>query len=137
VEPLVLWFGFAAVALGVAALAVLVSRVRSLGRRLGTFECALRHGDGSGWASGIASFGRDTLDWYRVISFTPRPELSWRRSRIQVLDRVSRIAGGRRTSVIELRCCDDGEEFRLAMSEQAFSGFTSWLEAAPPSAYRR
>jgi hypothetical protein len=48
-----------------------------------------------------------------------------------------RLTAGRRTSVVELSCRVDDDEFLLALSEQAFSGLTSWLEAAPPSAYRR
>jgi hypothetical protein len=137
VEQLVLWLASVAVALGIGALAALVSRVRSLGRRLGSFECALRRGARSAWASGIATYGVDTLDWHRVLSFSPGPERSWRRSRIEVVNRSVRLTAGRRTSVVELSCRVDDDEFLLALSEQAFSGLTSWLEAAPPSAYRR
>jgi hypothetical protein len=131
-----LWLVIGAGVAGLVALALLISRVRSLGRRLGSFECALRRSGKSSWASGIASYGVDRLEWYRVLSYAPRPERSWPRSRIEVLDRASRLTAGRRTSIIELRCRSVDDEFTLAMSEQAYAGLTSWLEAAPPSGYR-
>lgn len=134
--PVAVWVLLGACVVAAVALVLLISRVRSLGRRLGSFECALRRDPRSGWASGIATFGVDRLEWYRVLAFTPRPERSWRRSRMEVLDRASRLSGGRRTTVVELHCRDQDDEFTLAMSEQAYAGLTSWLEAAPPSGYR-
>jgi hypothetical protein len=120
-----------------AALVALIVRVRSLGRRLGAFECAYRRADQQAWASGIAWYGEDRLEWYRVLSFTPRPEHAWARSRLEVLGRTPRLTAGRRTSVVELRCRTPDGEFSLAMSERASAGLTSWLEAAPPSGYYR
>ncbi len=131
-----LWLLLGACVLAAVALAMLISRVRSLGRRLGSFECAYRRAEGHGWASGIAAFGADRLEWYRVLSYTPRPEHTWLRSRLEVLDRASRLTAGRRTSIVEIHCRTADEEFSLAMSVDAYAGLTSWLEATPPSGYR-
>ena len=111
---------------------MLVTRVRSLGRRFGTFECALRLAGRTAWASGIAGYGADRLDWYRVLSLSPRPAHSWQRSALEVLARSSRLRAGRRTAITEatLRC--RGEDFIPAMTDQAYAGLASWFEAAPP-----
>lgn len=134
--PVAAWILLGAAVAGFAALVMLVTRVRSLGQRVGSFECGLRREGRTRWASGIASYGFDRLDWYRVLSFAPRPARSWPRSGFELTGRASRLSGGRRTSITELRCRSDDEEFFLAMSEQAYAGLTSWLEAAPPGVTR-
>lgn len=126
------WLVLALVVPAAASLGLLVSRVRSLGRRIGSFECALRRGGRSGWTGGIASFGLDRLDWYRLLSFSLRPAQSWSRSELRIVDRAVRLSAGKRTSIVEANCCSRDAEFTLAMSEQAYAGLTSWLEAAPP-----
>lgn len=127
------WALLAVTAAGILALGFVLSRIRTLGHRVGSFECALRRRGRTAWSAGIAIYGADRLDWYRVLSFSPRPEHTWRRAALRVLDRASRLTAGRRTAVMELRCRHLDEEFTLAMSEQASAGLTSWLEAAPPS----
>jgi len=130
--PAAVWILLGALVIGLGLLVLLVTRVRSLGRRFGTFECALRLAGRTAWASGIAGYGADRLDWYRVLSLSPRPAHSWQRSALVVVARSSRLRAGRRTAITEatVRCRD--EEFTLAMADQAYAGFASWLEAAPP-----
>lgn len=128
----VVWSLVALAAVGVVLLGLLVMRTSSLGRRVGSFECALRRAERMRWASGFAAYGADRLEWYRVLSASPRPERSWPRARFEVLDARVRLRDGRPTTVMELACRDGAETFTLAMSQQAASGLTSWLEAAPP-----
>lgn len=134
--PADVWLIIGAGVVGLAVLTTLLARIRSLGRRLGSFECALRPGGHAGWGSGIAAIGADTLDWYRVLSLMPRPERSWPRRALVVHERSYRLSGGRLTSVVELRCSAGREEFTLALSEPASAALTSWIEAVPPSGFR-
>lgn len=130
--PVAAWVLVSLLLAGTLALVFLVVRVRSISSRVGSFECALQQDGQAGWASGIASFGTDRLDWYRVVSASPRPEASWSREGLEVLGRSVRLIGGRSTSVVEVRCGVGATAWTLAMSRSATAGLTSWLEAAPP-----
>ncbi|TDE96022.1 DUF2550 family protein [Occultella glacieicola] len=126
-----------AIAVGVVAIAfalVLVGlflwRLRALTRRVGSFECAKN--TGNHWLAGIASYTRDHLDWYEVVSLSLRPTTRWERRELDILDRSRREVDGRLSSVSEARCVYAGSEFLLAANDQALDGLRSWLEAAPP-----
>jgi hypothetical protein len=114
------------------------SRRRFLARGFGGFDCSLRFGEsrtGKGWRLGVARYEADRIDWYRVFSVSPRPGSSLVRSELLVQERrrpsaqesFSILAGS-----IIARCRYRDEEVELAMSEQAYTGFAAWLEAAPP-----
>lgn len=131
------WAGTAGAALVVLALVALVVlvlfavRVRRLGRRIGSFECALRPVGRRDWTSGIAVFGVGRVDWYRLVSLSLRPSRTFEREHLEVLARTHRAAGGR-DQVTEVRCCSHGEEVDLAMRRSSLAGLVSWLESAPP-----
>ncbi len=113
---------------------VLVLRLRSLTRRRGTFDCALRCGDGGAhahWAFGVARTGSETVRWWRSRSLSPAPGWSARRSAITVETRqpVS-IEGGGGGIVVRLRA--GSQEVELLMDDDAYTGFAAWLESAPP-----
>jgi hypothetical protein len=125
-----------------AAIAVLLigvaSRRRFLARGFGGFDCSLRFGEGrtgKGWRLGVARYEADRIDWYRVFSVSPRPGFSLIRAELLVQERrrpsapesFSILAGS-----IIARCRYREDEVELAMSEQAYTGFAAWLEAAPP-----
>jgi hypothetical protein len=115
-----------------------VARRRWLSRGTGTFDCSLRTTEaslGKGWALGVARYEEDRVDWFRVFGVSPRPS--------RVLRRGDLLVQGRRyphgpeafavlAGAVILRCRDRGQFVELAMSEQASTGFASWLEAAPP-----
>lgn len=131
------WAAWGMVAVLVLATAlVLVSvfavRVRRIAGRVGSFECALRRPRARDWTSGIACFGAGRVDWYRLVSLSGRPSRSWRRERLEVLQRERRPRPGGEGHVMEVRCRYDGEEFDLAMVRESFAGLVSWLESAPP-----
>ena len=125
--------------LGVALLiGSVVARRRWLSRGMGTFDCSLRTVDGSlgkGWQLGVARYEADRIEWFRVFSVRVRPSRVLRRCDVVVQDRryphgpeaFSVMAGS-----VVLRCRDRGRFVELAMSEQAGTGFASWLESAPP-----
>ena len=124
-----------------ALLLGVVSRRRFLTRAAGAFDCSLRFGSatkaapGKGWRLGVARYEADRIDWYRVFSVSPRPGASLVRAELDVMDRrrpsaqesFAVLAGS-----IIARCRYRGSDVELAMTEQAYTGFASWLEAAPP-----
>ncbi|WP_108717892.1 DUF2550 domain-containing protein [Miniimonas sp. S16] len=119
-----------AVVVVLAALAFWV-RLRALGRRVGSFECALR--TQTGWAGGIAHYGVSTLRWYRIVSLAPRPAREFPRTDLDVLERAVRpTPDGAASGILEVTCRTASEEYVLAMSTASYAGLASWLESSPP-----
>lgn len=90
---------------------------------------------GKGWVFGIGRYNHDSVEWFRVFSYAPRPRKVLKRARIEVLHR--RIPQGQEelallSGAVVLTCLHAGEPVELAMSEDALTGFLAWLEAAPP-----
>jgi len=115
-----------------------VSRRRFLTRDVGAFDCSLRVGSSpaaKGWRLGVARYESDRIDWYRVFSVSPRPAESLVRAELDVQER-RRPAGQETFAVLAgsiiARCRYRGELVELAMTDQAYTGFAAWLEAAPP-----
>jgi hypothetical protein len=128
----------ALVVLVLGALILFAVRRRFLQRHVGTFDCSLRvnrSSPGTGWVFGIARYTGDSVEWYRVFSYSPRPREVLRRGGLEILDRrvpedyeeMELLSGA---IVLEIR--HQGRVIELAMSEDALTGFLSWLEAAPP-----
>lgn len=109
---------------------LLLWRLHALGRRVGSFECAMRRGEH--WHAGIATYARDHLDWHRVVSLSLRPSRRWRREDLMVLRRNLRQLEGRASQVGEVHCAYRGQDLFLAANDQALDGLVSWLESAPP-----
>lgn len=117
---------------------LLVARRRFLSRSSGTFECSLRTTTqklGKGWALGLARYEADRIEWFRVFDVSPKPRKVLHRSDMQVQER--RYPTGPEvyavmTGSVIVRCSYERGPLELAMSEQAYTGFASWLEAAPP-----
>ncbi|SEE99933.1 DUF2550 family protein [Ruania alba] len=105
-------------------------RLRTLGRRVGSFECAVQ--SDSRWKAGIAAYTRDHLDWYEVVSLSLRPSRRWGRRELDILGRRHRSVHGHSEPLSEARCRYRGEEFLVVAEDGALDGLRSWLEAAPP-----
>ncbi|MGH3447101.1 MAG: DUF2550 domain-containing protein [Nocardioidaceae bacterium] len=126
-----------------AAFVYLFIRRRVLSRHGGTFECSVRmrsRGKGSaasvrGWTLGVGRYSGDSLQWFRVFSFAPRPKRAFDRS-LEVISR-RKPSGAEAFSlysghvVVGVRL-SNGAKIELAMSEKALTGFLAWTEAAPP-----
>lgn len=121
-----------------APLLALVGRHRLLAGRRGTVDCGARRrarGAGGGWALGLLRYRGDTLEWWRVISLSPRPALLLERDELSVVRRrpataaehLASTAGG---CVIVLRHA--GSALELALASTAATGVLAWLESAPP-----
>jgi len=118
-------------------LVVIVLRRRRLTSRLGTFDCSVRRPTGARprWALGVARYEIDRLDWYRTFSLSPRPSCSFARGALDVS--LWRDAEGGEVFAVQpgaivVECRHSGGELDLAMSNDAYTGFASWLESAPP-----
>lgn len=136
-------FGLLAALVALAFVALFVRR-RWLSRSGATFECSLRTAaptrstpgaTSRGWTLGVGRYNGDDLEWFRVFSFSPRPQ--------HVFHRSMRILG-RRTPhgaeafslyadhVVVDVVLDANRRVELAMGEGALTGFLAWMEAAPP-----
>lgn len=123
------WSVAAALAVLLCLAVVLLVRVRVLANRVGAFECALRMEGRHRWMSGIAVFGDETVEWYRLVSLAPGAKYRLCREGM-TLGEVRR----RGTSqVLEVPCQVAGYRFDLGMREDSHSALVSWLEAAAPS----
>lgn len=116
----------------------LVVRRRVLSRNGGTFELSYRVRSsqaGRGWVLGLGRYHGDRLEWFRIFSPYPKPRRNWARSDL-------RITGQREPEGAEafalyaehvvVVCETPAGPAELAMSVSALTGFSSWLEAAPP-----
>jgi Protein of unknown function (DUF2550) len=141
VVPLWIVAGLAAVL--VLLVVVFVVRRLVLARSTGSFDCSVRRGpsdaDG-GWTSGVASYGTGELRWYRMFSLALKPSCVWRRADLRVREfrppqreEVFAILPG----AVVVTCLLGSAELQLAMSTDAYTGFASWIEAAPPGQHAR
>ena len=91
--------------------------------------------DGRGWSYGIAQYGADRVDWYRIFSYAFRPAAVLTRRELEVVGRrdpegTEELALFPGWTILDCRLGSGYAE--LALSEDALTGFLSWLEAAPP-----
>ncbi|QGQ19997.1 DUF2550 family protein [Cellulomonas sp. JZ18] len=113
------------------------SRTASLGRRVGSFDCALADRRDGPWVRGVAQYGATRLYWWRRVSLLPRPARVWTRAGITVVERHVVTVDDVPTGVVLARCRvvperhDSVHEVHLRMSAEAYAGFTSWIEATP------
>jgi hypothetical protein len=117
---------------------LLVLRRRVIARNAGTFELSVRVRSsvaGRGWVLGIGRYREEHLEWFRVFSPAPRPRFRWTQTDLTIVGQRDpegpesfALYGGHR--IIECRTPDGAVE--LAMSLSALTGFSAWLEAAPP-----
>lgn len=126
------------IALVLLAVLALVVRRAVISRGLGAFDCSLRAEtirERSPWRHGVARYGDDNLDWFRVFGVRPRPAESLRRRRLVILG--TRPPEPEETNEVlpewvVVRCGYGPVIVELAMSEGAFNGLAAWLESAPP-----
>ena len=108
------------------------SRLRTLSRRVGSFQCGARPARPQApWSPGIAQYGVGRIDWWRCWSLAPRPTRTWYRDHLTVTGRAPLDQAGQVDQYL-VRCRYDGVDFELTMSSGAYAGLASWLESAPP-----
>lgn len=107
-------------------------RLRSIAARVGSFQCALR--TGARWVPGVASYTREALVWYDVVSLSRHPRHVWDRDDLVIVERTVRPDPLRDALLVEARCVYHSETLEMAAAPAAFDGLAAWLEAAPPGA---
>jgi hypothetical protein len=129
----------AAAALLVAAAVLFpVARRMFLQRPVGTFACSLRLGGATnrkGWSYGVGRYHGDRVEWFEIFSFSPRPRHVFKRRDLQLRGRRparSEEVHGLTSAAMVLECVHEGRVLELAMTQDALTGFMSWVEAAPP-----
>lgn len=134
----------AVIALGVMLVLVTVvvvaflTRQRALAKRIGSFECMLRHfGEGQSWRVGTAQYASGRLMWWNAISLSPRPAHAWARHELHLVGRAplsQRDEAGDELFAVD--CTHVQEVFQLIMSASAYAGLVSWLESRPSTVRR-
>ena len=130
----------AAILLATVAVLFAVRRL-VLARVVGSFDCSVRTvGGRRAWSVGVARYGDDRIDWFRIFSLSLRPSRTWQRCLLEVVG--TRAPKGPETFAVLpgvriVQCRYDGADLALAMSADAHTGLTSWLEAAPPGQVTR
>ena len=117
--------------------AVVLARRLLLARGVGTFDCSLRRDTrrGGGWVLGVARYEADRLDWFQVLTVSPRPTRSLARERLVILDRREPDAIQSYAVLpgwVVVLCAYGTSTLEMAMSEAAYNGLAAWLESAPP-----
>ncbi len=84
---------------------------------------------------GVARYEEDRLEWFRIFTLDPRPGQVLQRARLALIegrqptdDEIDSIL----PESVVARCSYDQEIFELAMTPSDYTGFTTWLQSAPP-----
>ncbi|WP_283137275.1 DUF2550 domain-containing protein [Rhizohabitans arisaemae] len=119
------------VVLSLALLPVL--RAVMLTRMRGSVSCYLRPvAGGRKWRRGVARYAAGEIHWIPLIDIRMRPRHAIaRRGLVVSVRRLPTPAEGLPEGFWVVDC----GSVSVAMSEDALTGFLSWLEAAPPGAY--
>lgn len=90
---------------------------------------------GRGWQLGIARYRGDEFAWFRILNLRSGPQRILLREDLEIAERrsptgveIDNVPPG---STI-LRCRGSAGEVEIAMTQDALTGFLSWLESAPP-----
>ncbi len=126
--------GLVFVALAVVVFAAIVARQRFMLRSPGAIPLATRRGTHR-WLYGIGQFAGEELRWYRALGVGTRPTWVLRRADTQVVQSRPPVAAElaslpATTVVVDLHA--RGGPLTIALSDGAFTGFVSWLEASAP-----
>ncbi|MGH8961668.1 MAG: DUF2550 domain-containing protein [Jatrophihabitantaceae bacterium] len=113
---------------------LILARQRYMLRVQGAIPLAVRSG-GNRWLYGIARYIGGELRWYRTLGLGTRPTRVFRRSELEILGHRSPDAEETRslpTTAVIVDCRVGAGEVIIALSEGAFTGFISWIEASAP-----
>lgn len=120
-------------ALFLIVLAMIMWRLRAIGSRVGSFQCALF--DGGRWRAGVATYSQHHLNWHRAVSLAVAPTRRFDRRELYIICREDSHGVGIST-IVEAQCRYHDSEVRIAADDSALDGLVSWLEASPPQTLR-
>jgi hypothetical protein len=107
---------------------------RQVVRASGGLAVALRRGE-SRWGIGVGRYAADEFLWYRTWTLSPLATLRMPRSELEVVttrDADPVIDSALRPDSMAVECLFRGERLTLGFSDDALTGFLSWLEASAP-----
>lgn len=117
----------------VLALCLFGVRRIQLRRTLGTIDASIRTANGR-WRMGVCRYQESELEWFRLLSLSPRPNVRMRRSSIVLVGRRQPTEAERprvAPDAILVTLSYEGAQILLAMKFDAYAGLSSWLEAGP------
>jgi hypothetical protein len=105
----------------------------NLRRALGTVDATICTA-GTSWQMGVCRYQDNDLEWFRLASLSLRPKHKFKRSSLELLGRrkpteAEAVKVQPDVVIVELRY--EGQDLRLAMKFDAYTGLSSWLEAGP------
>jgi hypothetical protein len=105
----------------------------NLRRALGTVDASICTA-GKSWQMGVCRYQDNDLEWFRLASLSLRPKHKFKRSSLELLGRrkpteAEAVKVQPDVVIVELRY--EGQDLRLAMKFDAYTGLSSWLEAGP------
>lgn len=124
-----------AAVVAVAVSAAVLARQRYMLRVVGAIPLALSAG-GERWQYGIARYAGNELRWYRSLGLGTRPSRVFRRAELHVARHRPPTGDEQRflpASAVVVECRVYGADIMLALGENAFTGFISWIEASSPA----
>src|SRR5579875_775594 len=113
--------------------AAVLARQRHMLRLGGAVPLAVQRGNR--WLYGIGRYQGGELRWYRAMGIGTRPSRVLRRSDLEVLRRRQRFDSERGMlpeNVVVVECRVGEDTLDLALGDNAFTGFVSWLESSAP-----
>jgi hypothetical protein len=116
-----------------AGLVLFMVRRYQLRRTLGTADASLCT-PGKPWRMGVCRYQDSDLEWFRLMSLSPRARFRFRRSALVLVGRRAPTESERtkvqQGSVI-VTLSYEGRELLMAMKFDVYAGLSSWLEAGP------
>lgn len=109
----------------------------------GVFDCALQlfgEETGVGWSLGLGRYRGPELQWFRAFSLSLKPRLRFLRGQTHFVNRrgpraMEAVVLFDDSCILTVVDAISGEEYNLAMTNDAAMALVSWLESAPPGAY--
>ncbi|TAM86272.1 MAG: DUF2550 family protein [Jatrophihabitans sp.] len=116
--------------------AAILARQRYMLRVAGAIPLAVRT-KGNRWLYGVARYADGQLRWYRSLGLATRPTRRFDRSQVRIRSHrrphPAEIGSLPATAVV-VDCLVAGTPVSIALGEDAFTGFLSWIEASSPAA---
>lgn len=115
------------------ALAAFGARRMYLRRALGTVDASICR-LGENWRMGVCRYQDTELEWFSLLSLSPRARYRFRRSSLLLQGRRVPSEAERtkvQPDVVIVNLSYEGEDLLLAMKFDAYAGLSSWLEAGP------
>ncbi|MDQ0258298.1 DUF2550 domain-containing protein [Sinomonas atrocyanea] len=104
-----------------------------LRRTLGTVDASISMASGP-WRMGVCRYQDTELEWFNLLSLSPRARHRFTRSSLELLGRRSPTEAERtrvQADVVIVELQYRGASVRFAMDFNAYAGLASWLEAGP------